>query len=75
MKVAAGRMSCVVLLLLLTYVNQVNALESEPDAIARAVAANRAGDYGTSISIFRKLVDQGSAAAGSLKRLGRAPRS
>ena len=66
MKVAAGQLSCVVLFLLLTCVNRVEALESEPDAIARAVAANRAGDYGTSIAIFRKLVDQGSAAAPAL---------
>jgi TPR repeat protein len=63
MKVAAWHISCVVLFLLLTCVNQVDALESEPDAIARAVAANRAGDYGTSISVFRKLMDQGSTAA------------
>ena len=63
MKVAAGHISCVVILLLFTCVNQVCALESEPDAIARAVAANRAGDYGTSTSVFRKLMDQGSAAA------------
>jgi uncharacterized protein len=63
MRVAAGQVSCVVLLLLFTGVKQVDALERDPEAIARAVAANRAKDYGTSIAIFRKLMDQGSAAA------------
>jgi TPR repeat protein len=63
MKIAAGQISCVALLLLFSCVNQVDALESEADAIERAVAANRAKDYGTSISIIHKLVDQGSAAA------------
>ncbi len=63
MKIAAWHIGCVVPFLLLTCINQVHALESESDAIARAVAANRAGDYGTSIAVFRKLMDQGSAAA------------
>ena len=63
MKVTARQIASVVLVLLLDGFNQANALENETDAIARAVAANRAKDYVTSLSIIRKLVDQGNAAA------------
>jgi TPR repeat protein len=38
-------------------------VDTETEAMARATAANEAGDYATSIAIYRKLADQGSAAA------------
>ena len=38
-------------------------VESESDAMGRATAANKAKDYATSMAIYRKLADAGSAAA------------
>ena len=63
MKAAIQRLGCAMLLFSLSHSNQAAAAETESDAIARAVAANRAKDYATSISILRKLVDRGNAAA------------
>jgi TPR repeat protein len=39
------------------------AVDSESDAMAKATAANKAKDYATSMTIYRKLADAGSAAA------------
>jgi TPR repeat protein len=38
-------------------------VETESDAMAKALAANQAKDYATSMAIYRKLADEGSAAA------------
>ena len=38
-------------------------IENESDAMAKAVAANKAKDYAASMAIYRKLADEGSAAA------------
>jgi hypothetical protein len=61
MRIATG-IGCVGLLLLPIVTSYADALKTEPDALAKAVAANKAKDYGTSIAIYKKLMDQGSAA-------------
>src|SRR5580704_4655418 len=62
MRLVVGQFICAALLLI-SRGSHAQALESEADAMARAVAANKAKDYGASIAIYRRLADQGSAAA------------
>jgi TPR repeat protein len=59
----AARPICAALLAAIACAAHAQALETEPDAMAKAAAANRANDYATSIAIYRRLADQGSAAA------------
>src|ERR1700737_1616419 len=59
----SGKVSRLGLLLLISCGSQAGEIEDEATAMARAVSANQAKDYATSIAIYRKLADEGSAAA------------
>jgi TPR repeat protein len=54
---------CGALALLIGVRSYAATVESESDSMAKAVAANKAKDYATSMAIYRKLADDGSAAA------------
>jgi uncharacterized protein len=58
-----GLFVCKALLFALSSTTFAAPVESESDAMAKAAAANRAKDYATSMAIYRKLADEGSAAA------------
>jgi TPR repeat protein len=62
MRIATG-IGCVGLFLLPIGTGYADALKTESDAMAKAVAANKAKDYGTSIAIYNRLMDHGNAAA------------
>lgn len=66
MKLAVGPLIFATLLMVTGRGSHAEALESEADALAKAVTANKAKDYGTSMAIYRRLADQGSAAAPAL---------
>jgi uncharacterized protein len=63
MKFGSNLAACAVLALAINCRNWASAVETESDAMTRAVAANKARDFATSMAIYRKLADDGSAAA------------
>jgi uncharacterized protein len=62
-KSSVGQIICTALLVTISCGSQAGTVESESDAMAKAVAANKAKDYAASMAIYRKLADEGSAAA------------
>jgi TPR repeat protein len=58
-----GRIICTALLVTVSCGSHAATVENESDAMAKAVAANKAKDYAASMAIYRKLADEGSAAA------------
>jgi TPR repeat protein len=54
------------LLCIISFASHAETIESEADALAKAKTANQAKDYATSTAIYRRLADQGSAAAPAL---------
>jgi len=63
LKSPVGRIICIALLVAVNCAGHADTVESESAAMARAAAANRAKDYAASMAIYRKLADEGSAAA------------
>jgi TPR repeat protein len=55
-----------VLALLLACSSHAGTTETDADELSKAVAANKAHDYATSMAMYRKLVDQGNVAAPAL---------
>jgi uncharacterized protein len=62
-KLVTAQIVCAMLLLATSWDSPADALQTEPEAMAQAAAANKAKDYATSLAIYRRLSDQGSAAA------------
>ncbi len=58
-----SKVLCAALLWVLSGGGGAESRETEADALAKAVVANQAKDFATSIAIYRRLADQGSAAA------------
>src|ERR1700688_3570880 len=58
-----SKIICAALMWVISCGGHSETVETEADAMAKAVVANKAKDYGTSIAIYRRLADQGSAAA------------
>ena len=63
MKNPVGRIICTALLVTVSCGSHAATVENESDEMAKAVAANKAKDYAASMAIYRKLADEGSAAA------------
>lgn len=63
MKSPAGQIICAMLAVAIGCGSNAGPVETESDAMARATAANKAKDYAASMAIYRKLADEGSAAA------------
>jgi uncharacterized protein len=63
MRFKSNLLICAAFALTMSSAGLAAALESESDAMAKATAANKAKDYATSMAIYRKLADAGSAAA------------
>jgi uncharacterized protein len=63
MKIPVGQIFCTALLVTVSCGSHADTAETESAAMAKAVAANRVKDYATSMAIYRKLADEGSAAA------------
>jgi len=63
MKSPVGKIICAVFLVAMGCGSQAGTLETESDAMAKALAANKAKDYAASMAIYRKLAGEGSAAA------------
>ena len=63
MKSSVGQIICTAILVTVSCASQAGTVENESDAMAKAVAANKAKDYAASMAIYRKLADEGSAAA------------
>jgi TPR repeat protein len=63
MKSPVGQIICTALLAAIGCGSHAGAVETESAAMAKAAAAYRAKDYATSMAIYRKLADEGSAAA------------
>jgi uncharacterized protein len=55
-----------VLALLVTCISHAATAETDADELSKAAAANKVKDYAVSMAIYRKLADQGSAAAPAL---------
>jgi TPR repeat protein len=62
-KSSVGQIICMAIVVTVSCGNHAGAIENESDAMAKAVAANKAKDYAASMAIYRKLADEGSAAA------------
>jgi len=62
-KLVTAQIVCAMLLLATGWDSPAEALQTEPEAMTQAAAANKAKDYATSLAIYRRLSDQGSAAA------------
>jgi TPR repeat protein len=58
-----GQIICTALLVTIGCAGRAGTVETESAAMSKAVAANKAKDYATSMAIYRKLADDGSAAA------------
>jgi uncharacterized protein len=63
MKNLSHRATCAIFALAISCLSHADTTGSESDEMNKAVAANKAKDYATSMAIYRKLADRGSAAA------------
>jgi TPR repeat protein len=63
MKIQSNLSTSAVLALVIGYGSYAGQVESESDGLAKAAAANKVQDYATSMAIYRKLADEGSASA------------
>lgn len=69
MKLLRYRIACRTLVLSISCGSLAATVESETDEIAKATAANKSKDYATSMAIYRRLADQGSAHAPAMMGL------
>jgi len=63
MKFESNISICAALALVICCGSYAGQVESDSDALAKAAAANKVKDYATSMAIYRKLADEGSASA------------